>query len=89
VDVRVHAADVFPIRKIQSVGFKRRAQFQQHIGRAHFFECNHVGIHRRDAFTNFGFGFGGLDEMERFGWLIQIIFDVLSGDAEGFSGDKN
>ena len=84
VDVRVHAADVFPKRKIKPVGLERRAQFQQRIGRAHFFERDHVGIHRLDAFADFGFRLGRFDVQTRFGRLIQIIFDIVSGDAESF-----
>jgi hypothetical protein len=63
VNVRVCAADVFPIRIIESVSFKRRAQFQKRVGRSHFFEREHVGIQRADAFADFGFGFGSFDEV--------------------------
>ncbi len=63
VNICVYATDVLPIRKIQSFGPERCTQFQQRIGRAHFFERNQVGIHRLDAFADFGFGFIGLDEV--------------------------
>ena len=67
-------------------GMERRAQFQQRIGRAHFFQREHVRIYRLDTFADFGFGFGGFDMRTRFGRLIQVIFNVVSRDAKSFGG---
>ena len=86
VDVRVHTGDMFPKLKIQSVGLERRAEFEQCVCAAYFFECEHVGIQCANNFADFGLGLAGFDEAARFGRLIQIIF-VVSGDAESFGGE--
>ena len=84
MDVRVPALHVFPIRIIQSFGPERSAEFEQRVGGAHFFEREHVGSQRADAFTDFAARPSGFDVRTRFGRLIQIIFDVVSGNAESF-----
>ena len=78
----IKTLDVFPKWKILSVGLERRAEFQERVGRAHFFERDHVGIHGADAFANFRFGLGGFDLPTRVGRLVEIIFHIVSCDAE-------
>ena len=81
MDVRVPAADEFPLRVIRSFGFERIAEFQQGAEAADFFEGDDVGVQRADAFADFGPGGGGFDRA-RFPGLVEIIFDVIGGDAE-------
>ena len=88
VDVGVVAGDVFPERKILTVGFERGAEFEQRVGAAHFFEGEHFGIQRADAFADFRLGFGRFGMRPRRGGLIQIIFDIVSGDAERVGGKR-
>ena len=84
VDVRVPALHVFPVRIIQSFGLERSTQFHKRIRAAHFFQGDDVGIQRADAFTDFAARLGGFDVRARFGRLIEIIFDVVSGNAKCF-----
>ena len=89
VNVRVPALHVFPVRKIQAPGFERIAQFHEGIGAAHFFKGDNVGIQRADAFADLGPGPGGFRVRTRFGRLIQIIFDIVSGNAKCSGGKGN
>ena len=82
VDVRVLAADQFPIGKVQAFGLERTAQFHERAQSAHFLQREHVGIQRADAFADLGPGGGGFGLRPRFRRLVQIIFHVISGDAE-------
>src|SRR5436190_24187989 len=60
VDVGVETRDVFPERKVESIGLERRAEFEQRVGRAHFLEREDVGLQRADALADPGFAFRGL-----------------------------
>ena len=82
VNVRIPALHVFPVGKIQAFGFERIAQFHEGIGAAHFLKGDDVGIQRADAFADLGPGPGGFRLRTRFGRLVQIIFDVVSGNAK-------
>ncbi len=89
MDVRVPALNVFPAWIIQSFGLERSAEFEQRVGAAHFFEREHVRIQRADALADFGARLNGFDLRTRFGWLVQIIFDVVGGNAKCFGGKGN
>ena len=88
MDVGVGAGDVLPIREVEPGGFERVAQFQQRVGAAHLFEGQHVGLEREDALADFGLGFGGFG-VAGLGGFVEVVFDVVGGDAEGFgAGDQ-
>ena len=82
MDVGVKTLDVFPEREVAAVGLERGAEFEQGVGGAHFLQREHVGIQRAEALADFGPGLVGLDEAAGFGGLVQIIFDVVGGDAK-------
>jgi len=89
MNIRVHAANEFPIRIIQPIGLERRAEFEQRVRAADFLEREHVGFHGTNAFADFGAPLGGLDARTRFGRLVEMVFDVVSRDAESFSAGRN
>ena len=87
VNIRVRAANMLPKWKIQPVGLERRAQFQKRVGRPHFLEREHVRFDGFDAFSDFGLGLVGFGVRTRCRRLVQIVFHVVSGDAEGAGGE--
>ena len=87
VDIRVLAADQFPIGKVQTLGLERTAQFHERAQSTHFLQREHVGIQRADAFADFGPGGGGFGLRTRFRRLVQIIFHVIGGDPETVRGE--
>ncbi len=85
VDVGIVTGDVFPIRQRETGGLEGGLQFEQGIGGADFFEGEDVGFEGENAFADFGLGGFGFRGTGAAG-LIEVIFDVVGGDAKGVSG---
>ena len=87
MDVGVEASDMFPVREVESFGLQGVAQFEQRVGAAHLLQGEHIGFEGEDALADFGFRIGELGGAG-FGGLIEIVFHVVGGDAEGFRGGQ-
>ena len=85
VDVRVRASDVLPIWEVEPGVLQGTAQFEKSIRAAHFFQGEHIGFERQDALADLGLRLGGFGVAGR-GGLIEVVLDVVGGDAEGFGG---
>ena len=87
MNVRIEPGDMIPKRKIHPLGCKRLAQLLESRKAAHFLQSQHIRLQCQDVLTNLCFGFSSFGRAG-LGRLIQIIFDVVGGDAKGFrAGD--
>lgn len=87
VDIGIEAGDVFPIRQGEAVALECGLQFEQDIRLADFFERENIGFQRENTFENLGFGGVGFC-VARAAVVVEIIFYVISGDAEGLGGGQ-
>src|SRR5437899_12514267 len=87
MNVRIEACHVFPVRKIPPLGPQRSAQFLQGINAADLLQSQDVRLKRLDAFADFSSRLSRFG-MPRPGSVIQVVFQVISGNAETFRAGR-
>jgi hypothetical protein len=80
MDIRITAGGMLTMREVDALRFQSRDT-------AHLLQGEHIREKRADALTHLGLGGSGFDAAPGRG-VIQIIFNILSGDAKYFSQGK-
>ena len=87
MDVRITPGDMLPMREVETLCCQGRPQFHQSRDTANLLQGEHIGAERADALTHLGLGGSGFDTAPGRG-VIKIVFNIVGGDAKGFSLGK-
>ena len=84
MDVRITPGDMLPMREVETLRLQGRPQLQQSRDTAHLLQGEHIWVERADALAHLGLGGSGFDAAPGRG-VIEIVFNIVGGDAKGFS----